>query len=231
MKKFLGHLLLALNLYAAFPSWYYNIKDVKKQKKAFVEIMLPLIEEENKKILELRKKIKEIFNDPYYLMDPYKVAFLANIAKKYRIKTITDKREFLKRIDAIPPSLALAQAAIESGWGKSRFVRVANNIFGHWEYTNKGVKPKLRYKNIKHPYSLRRFHSLEDSIAAYMLNLNRNFAYKKFRNLRYYYRLHHKHFNGIAAATTMNNYSQLKQKYVRMLINMIKHNHWQKYDK
>ncbi|WP_456488937.1 glucosaminidase domain-containing protein [Caminibacter pacificus] len=231
MKRFLGSMLLALNLYAAFPSWYYNIKDVKKQKKAFVEIMLPLIQAENKKIKALREKIIEIFNDPYYLMDPYKIAFLAKIAKIYKIKNITDKKEFLKKIDTIPPSLALAQAAIESGWGKSRFVRIANNIFGHWEYSNKGIKPKSKYEHIKIDYSIKIFPSLEASIAAYMRNLNRNPAYKNFRNLRYKYKQDHKKFTGIIAANTMINYSQRKEEYVKMLKNMIKLNHWEKYDK
>jgi len=230
MKKFLGGIMLVLNLYAAFPSWYYNIKDIKKQKKAFVEIMLPLIQEENKKIKKLRKTIIEIFNDPYYLMNPYKIAFLANVAKIYKIKNITDKTEFLKKIDTIPPSLALAQAAIESGWGKSRFVKEANNIFGHWEYSNKGLKPKSRYEHIKITYSIKIFPSLEDSIAAYMKNLNRNPAYKNFRNVRYTLRKHHKKFTGIIAANTMINYSQRKEEYVKMLKKMIKQNHWDKFD-
>ena len=230
MKKFLGSVFLALNLYAAFPSWYYNIKDVKKQKKAFVEIMLPLINAENRKIKNLREKIITIFKDPYYLMNPYKIAFLAQVAKVYKIKNITDKEEFLKKIDTIPPSLALAQAAIESGWGKSRFVKEANNLFGHWEYSNKGLKPKSRYKHIKIAYSLKIFPSLEDSISAYMKNLNRNPAYKNFRALRYKMKKEHKKFTGIIAANTLVNYSQRKEEYVKMLKQMIKLNHWNKYD-
>jgi len=238
MKKFLGGLVLAMNLYGAFPTWYYNIKDVKKQKKAFVEIMLPLIQAENKKIKNLRQTVINIFNDPYFLMNPYKIAFLANIAKVYKIKNITDKTEYLKKIDTIPPSLALAQAAIESGWGKSRFVKEANNIFGHWEYSNNGLQPKSKYEHIKIDYSIKIFPSLEDSISAYMLNLNRNPAYKKFRLLRYNFKKHHKKFTGSIAANAMINYanaminySQKKEEYVKMLKQMIKHNHWEKYDK
>ncbi|WP_457560689.1 glucosaminidase domain-containing protein [Caminibacter sp.] len=230
MKKIIGF-LFALNLYAAFPSWYYNIKDVKEQKKAFASIMLPLIQKENKKIENLRKKIIEIFNDPYFLLDPKKVEFLAKVAKKYKIKDITDKEAFLKKIDTIPPSLALAQAAIESGWGKSRFTKEANNLFGHWEYSNRGLKPKSKYENIKIDYSIRIFPSIEASIAAYMLNLNRNPAYKEFRDLRYKYKKEGKKFTGVDAAKTMINYSQLHEKYVKLLQKMIKTNHWNKYDK
>ena len=229
MKRLIGF-LFALNLYAAFPSWYYNIKDVKEQKKAFSSILLPLIQKENKKILDLRKKIVEIFNDPYFLLNPKKVEFLAKIAKIYKIKNIIDKEEFLKKIDTIPPSLALAQAAIESGWGKSRFAKEANNLFGHWEYSNNGLQPKSRYDHIEIDYSIKIFPSIEESIAVYMRNLNRNPAYKKFRELRYKYRKKGKKFTGLVAAETMKNYSQLHEKYVKLLKQMIKTNNWDKYD-
>ncbi|QCT93798.1 mannosyl-glycoprotein endo-beta-N-acetylglucosamidase [Caminibacter mediatlanticus TB-2] len=231
MKKKFISFLIALNLYGAFPSWYYNIKNTQKQKKAFVEIMLPLIERENQKIKKLREKIIQIFNDPYFLTNKKNLSFLATIAKKYKIKNLTNKEEYLKKIDIIPPSLALAQAALESGWGKSRFVKQANNIFGHWEYSNKGLKPKSKYEYIKIDYSIKIFPSLENSIAAYMLNLNRNPAYKNFRNLRYKYKKTNKLFTGIIAANTMINYSQLHEKYVTLLKQMIKKNHWEKYDK
>jgi Bax protein len=229
--KRLISLALALNLYGAFPSWYYKIKSTKQQKQAFVEIMLPLIQAENRKIEVLRKTIINIFNDPFYLINPKKITFLTKIAKIYKIKNITDKNEFLKKIDKIPPSLALAQAAIESGWGKSRFVKKANNIYGHWTYSNKGLAPKSKYDHIKIDYSIRIFPSLEASIAAYMKNLNRNPAYKEFRNLREKYNQKHIPFTGLEAADTMTNYSQKKDEYVKLLKKMIIKNHWDKYDK
>jgi Bax protein len=223
--------MLVINLYGAFPSWYYKVKGVSKQKKAFVGIMLPLIQAENNKIEHLRKMIRNIFKDPYFLLNPQKIAFLAKTAKIYKIKDITDEKEFLKKINTIPPSLALAQAAIESGWGKSRFVKKANNIFGHWEYSNKGLAPKSKYEHIKIDYSIKIFPTLEDSIAAYMKNLNRNPAYKKFRDLREKYTEENKTFTGIAAADTLINYSQKKDEYVKLLKQMIISNHWDKYDK
>ena len=229
MKRLIS-LALALNLYGAFPSWYYKVKGVSKQKKAFVEIMLPLIQAENNKILSLRKTIIQIFKDPNFLLNPQKIAFLAKIAKIYKIKDITDEKEFLKKINTIPPSLALAQAAIESGWGKSRFVKEANNIFGHWTYSNKGLAPKSKYEHIDINYSIKIFPSLEDSIAAYMKNLNTNPAYKKFRELREKYTKKNKTFSGIVAANTMIYYSQKKEEYVKLLKQMIISNHWDKYD-
>jgi Bax protein len=231
MKKVFINILFFAYLNGAFPTWYYNIKNIKQQKKAFVEILLPLIQTENQKILNLRKKVIEIFNDPYFLLNPQKISFLSTVAKTYKIKNILDKNEFLKKIDIIPPSLALAQAAIESGWGKSRFVRVANNIFGHWEYSNKGIAPKSKYDNIDINYSLKIFPSLEASIKAYMLNLNRNPAYKEFRNLRFIYKSTNKKFSGLIAANTMKLYSQQEENYVKLLKQMIKQNHWDKFDK
>jgi len=217
-------------LNAALPDYYYKIKDIKKQKRAFINIMLPLIQHENRKILVLRKKIIKIFSDPFYMLNTNDLIFLSKIAKEYKIKDINNKNEFLKKIDIIPPSLALAQAAIESAWGKSRFARVANNIYGHWEYSNRGLKPKSKYDDINITYSIRIFPSIEDSINVYMRNLNRNRAYRLFREKRYQFRKNKKIFTGIEAAKTLKNYSQLKEEYVKRLITLIKANDLLKYD-
>ncbi len=230
MKKILG-LILTISLYAAFPDYYYKIKNIQKQKKAFVSIMLPLIQNENRKILLLRQKIINIFNDKNLLFNTEELAFLAKTARNYKIKNILNEKAYLIKIDKIPPSLALAQAAIESGWGKSRFVKKANNIFGHWEYSNKGLAPKSTYKNIDINYSLKIFPSIEDSIKVYFRNLNRNRAYREFREKRAKFRKENKLFTGIAAADTLKDYSQLKEKYIKRLKKLITYNKWNKYDK
>ena len=222
--------LLVSFLNASFPSYYYKIKNVKKQKEAFVNILLPLINKENENIINLREKIIKIFNDPNLLLNFQEMAFLKRVAKKYKIKNSFNKIEFLKKIDEIPPSLALAQAAIESAWGKSRFTREANNLFGHWDYSNRGLQPKSKYENIDINYSIKIFPSIESSLSAYMLNLNRNPAYQDFRNLRYQYRMKKMKFTGIAAAATLQNYSQLGAEYSNRLIRLIKYNHWEKLD-
>jgi len=218
-------------LYGAFPSYYYKIKNIKAQKIAFANILLPLIKNENSKILTTREKIIKIFKDPYLPLKPKQISFLTKLAKRYKIKNIFNKDEYLKKIDIIPPSIVLAQAAIESGWGKSRFVREANNIFGHWIYSNKGLKPKSKYEHIKIDYSIRIFPSLEDSLAAYMLNLNRNRAYKEFREKRKELRDKNETISGLKLVYTLKNYSQLKEEYVKRLEKVIKSNHWDKFDK
>ena len=95
---------------------------------------------------------------------------ISEVAKKYRIKNINDKKEFLIKVNTIPVSLVLAQAALESGWGKSRFVRKANNIFGHWSYSGDGLIPLRRDAKAKHRIKI--FKSLQDAIKAYLRNIN-----------------------------------------------------------
>jgi len=217
--KFLLNLVMFTFLFAGFPDYYYKLP-VKKQQKEFKKILLPMIEKENQKILNERKKVIEIFNDPAFMMDFDKIAYLAKLAKKYQIKDIYNKEEFLKKIDKIPVNLVLAQGAVESAWGRSYFVRQANNIFGQWDYSGRGMIPRNRAPGKTH--TIRIFKTLEDSLATYMRNLNRNPAYKEFREIRYEYRKEHKPFSAEVAATTLHRYSELGQEYVRILQLVIK---------
>ena len=125
----------------------------------------------------------------------------------------------------IPPSLALAQAAIESGWGKSYFVKKANNIYGQWTYKGRGIIPRGREEGKKHKIKI--FDSLQDSVRGYMHNLNTHNAYKDFRAMR---EKMGDNFDGINAANTMISYSGIGQKYIDMLQNMIAREQWYKYD-
>ena len=218
MKKLL-FLLGITYLFAGFPEYYYKLP-ISKQKKEFEKILLPMVEKENKKILLLRQKVIKIFNDPDFIFDNNKIIFLSKVARNYKIKDIYNKEEFLKKIDMIPPKLVLAQGAIESGWGRSYFVKKANNIFGQWDYTSNGLMPRNRDANATH--TVRIFKSLDDSLRVYMRNLNRNPAYRKFRELRYKYRKENKNFSAEVAATTLDKYSQLGEEYVKRVQKMIK---------
>ena len=219
MKKIYSILFFINLLFAGFPEYYYKLP-IQKQKKEFKKILVPMIKNENQKILNERQTVIDIFNDPYFMMDKKKVLTLAKLAKKYHIKDIYNKEEFLKKIDTIPTKLVLAQGAVESAWGRSYFVREANNLFGQWDYSGRGMIPRNRDENATH--TIRIFETLEDSLAVYMRNLNRNPAYKEFRELRYKYRKENKKFNGLAAATTLHRYSQIGNRYVVLLQSMIK---------
>jgi Bax protein len=206
-----------------FPDSYYAIKDSKEQKKEFINIMKPMIDKANQDILKERAFVKSFFgkalNSSFRHMDSKDLKKLLKLSKKYRITSLFDEESYLKRIDIVPDSLAITQAAIESGWGKSRFVRIANNIFGHWTWGEVGIIPENREEGKTH--KIRIFRTLQDSVNAYVLNLNRHFAYQAFRDLRYKKRLEGKILTGLEAATTMIKYSELREKYVKMLQKMM----------
>jgi len=217
--KILLNLIVFSFLFAGFPDYYYKLS-IKQQQKEFKNILLPMIQKENQKILYERQQVINIFNDPYFMMDSNKILYLAKLAKKYNITDIYDKEEFLKKIDIIPENLVLAQGAVESAWGRSYFVKNANNIFGQWDYSGKGMIPRNREEGKTH--TIRIFKTLEDSLAVYMRNLNRNPAYKEFRELRYKYRKENKPFDAMIAATTLHRYSELGEEYVKILQLVIK---------
>jgi Bax protein len=228
-------LVLFINFLHAFePGFtkeYYEIRDSKVKKIAFVDLLLPKIKHAEKQILSDRVFIKKFFKKymfTYSFKSRVNLERLIKLAKKYRIKQMYNEHEYLEKIDVVPVSLVLAQSAVESAWGSSRFAREGNNIFGEWTWGKKGLIPKGRDENAKH--KLRIFKSLDDSIARYMLNLNRHRSYKEFRRLRARYRAEGKVFTGLIAATTMTNYSQMRKAYNRLLVKVIKGNGFMGYE-
>ncbi len=214
-----------------FDASYQKIKDTKRKKAAFISIMLPKIHQANYKIIQERHFIESFFKKVIFLNSSRSrkdIEKLFKLAQKYKIKDVYDVKAYLKRIDLIPVSLVLAQGALESAWGKSRFAREANNIFGQWTYQSKGLVPKNRVAGKRHKIKI--FDSIGDSIEAYMLNLNRNKAYKKFRNKREK-ETHLRHiFTGIAAADTMEKYSGIGKEYNEILKKMIRKNRFEQFD-
>ncbi len=225
-------LLFCSTIFAkGMPKEYFEIKNKEKAKAYFFEYIYKLNKNENEKILEERSFIKKYLNSSLLNINPQSSEFLRliNIKEKYRVKKLYDLSSYMKKIDVIPPSMALAQAAVESGWGKSRFIRVANNIFGHWTYNPKiGIIPKKREEGQRH--FIRVFKTMQDSIKAYMLNLNRNTAYKSFQNKRYQSRLEKQNPMGIDLSQTMINYSGIGKEYLSILKTVIKKNKLEKYD-
>jgi len=225
--------LFIINAFGSgFPYYYYDINNVKKQKKEFMRILLPLVNRSNKKIEKEREFVKNFFKiaekNDFRGLNVDNLKNLIRLYHKYKIKQLFDKKQYLKRIDTVPASLALAQAAIESGWGKSRFVLEANNIFGHWTYTGKGLVPTNRDAGKTH--MIRIFNSLQSSVNAYTLNLNRNRAYRDFRNRRKKAHDEKKVYNGLMASKAMINYSALREKYIKILNSVIKRNNLLYYD-
>jgi len=222
---------LLFSIEGGFDKDYYKIRNSKVKKSAFVNTLLPKIKKAQKQIISDRIFIERFFHKylfTYSLKARYDMKRLIKLSKKYRIKQMYNETEYLQKIDLIPISLVLAQSAVESAWGDSRFVKEGNNLFGEWTWGKKGIIPEGRDANATH--KLRIFDSLDDSVARYMLNLNRHYSYKDFRSLRSLKREQKKGFSGLEAATKMTNYSQMREVYNRLLINVIKGNGYIAYD-
>lgn len=230
MRLIIAFLFIISCSYATsgFSQSYYKMKPTLKKQEYFFNFLYPRIERANKNILEDRAFLLSLNKNTSLDTNSTQYKKLKTIANRYKVKDPYNYNKLLKKVDIVPPSMALAQAAVESGWGMSRFVKEANNIFGHWTYGKKGIVSLRRDPGAKH--LIRIFDSLEDSIAAYMLNLNRGRAYYDFRNKRAISRGKDEKISGLKLSQTMINYSGIKEKYLRILKRMIKSNHLEKYD-
>lgn len=214
-----------------FPREYYEISDVNESKNYFFNYMYKIIENENTLIKEDRIFIQEMLSSNLLAFDFESASFvkLLEIKEKYKIQNIYTLEEYLKKLDIIPPSLAISQAAAESAWGKSRFTKEANNIFGHWTYNSEvGLLPKKRTLGESH--YIRIFENIKESTKAYMLNLNRNLAYKSFREERYELRKKGLKPDGLLLSQTMLNYSGIAHDYLILLKDIISSNNLKDYD-
>jgi Bax protein len=225
-------LIFSLSLFATgMPKEYYKLRG-KAQKEYFFEYFYKIMKRQNHKVLQDRRFIKDFFAKvDIFRVDPYSQEFqyLLKLKKSYKIKSLYDYKAYLRHIDIVPPSLALAQAALESGWGKSRFVKEANNLFGQWTYTGKGLVPNSRDEGATHKIKI--FDSLDHSMNGYIKNLNVGWAYKDYRELRAKIREANKQPMGLDLTKTLINYSQIREKYIKRLDSMIKRNNLTKYDK
>jgi uncharacterized FlgJ-related protein len=156
--------------------------------------------------------------------------WLASLGVKYKvIKQESDKldkqalTELRKRVDIVPPSLALAQAAEESGWGTSRFAIRGNSLFGQWDFSGKGLKPREQRTELGN-YGIAVFDSPQDSIEAYMLNLNTHNAYQRMRQKRAVFRQQNKRPTGWDLAKTLDKYSERGIGYVKSLHAIMSYN-------
>jgi uncharacterized FlgJ-related protein len=194
---------------------------VKQKKQVFFRLMAPLVLLSNENILAERNIVTSA---------PLSSKALLNIAIKYRLLnnetlTLTEKQrqKLLQQVDIMPPSLALAQAAEESGWATSRFTEEGNAFFGQWDFSGKGMTPKQQRKELGN-YGLARFDTPLDSVEGYMLNINTTGAYKKLRVLRAKLRQENKTITGLELAGTLDKYSERGQAYIDGLRSMIRYN-------
>ncbi len=212
------------------PSTYYKIKDTNAAKEYFFTYMSKIAYTQNQYILDDRAFMKRFFNKRNITTKVNKDhKRFTKILKRYKLNTNDTLSKYLLHIDTIPVSLVLAQAAIESGWGKSRFIREGNNVFGQWTWSGKGLVPKSRDVDKKHRIKI--FASIDSAVRGYMLNLNISWAYKDLRTLRANLRKNKKIVSGSSLATTLINYSQKKEEYTKLLDIIIARNSLKRFDK
>lgn len=185
----------------------------------FIEKVAAAARERNAEILETRKwLVDQMRNDAPSDTDKERILALA---EKYKLKP--DDHELpvmvwhlLQRVDVVPVSLVVAQAANESAWGKSRFAREGNNLFGIWCYTEGcGIVPKQRKDEAKH--EVKRYDNFKDSVVDYIRNINRHRAYQKLREIRAAERAAGRELSGYRLSAGLAKYSEIGEEYIKRI--------------
>ena len=196
-----------------------EIQNTKKRKELFIQIVLPLILEENNKILLDRKKLFAILNKNNNSNSDND--WLNKKFKQYGVSS-KDIPTLKRRMDIIPPSMAIAQAAKETGWGTSRFALEGNALFGQWTYTDKGIKPAAAEVGTTHKVMM--FNVLKSSVRAYTRNLNTHKSYKKMRYIRAIQRDNKGKLNSQELVGYLDKYAETGKEYTVILKKIIEQN-------
>lgn len=212
------------------PDTLPEITDAKKRKQVFVSTMLPLVLRANELIVADRGRLLEIRGtiEADGRAGKRQRSWLEGIARQHRVKlsspaTIEEIDALLYRVDVIPPSLALAQAAMESGWGTSYFAQAGNALFGEWVWGDaEGILPRARDDGKTH--KIKSFEYLLDSVRSYMVNLNRHNSYGDLRDRRAELRTHNLPVTGTALAPALIDYSERGADYVSDILSIIDYN-------
>ena len=202
--------------FTQFPKDLDKIQSVRLKKDTFIKIVLPLVVAENEKILDDRFKLKRITAKKMTSDDEKQ--WLRQKFLEYKVKK-GSVNELKNRMDIIPTSIALAQAAKESGWGTSRFALEGNAIFGQWTWNGKGIEPLLKDKSKSH--KILRFPILRASVKAYKNNLNTHKSYVKFLEKRKKLRNENKKVDGLQLTKTLSNYAETGSQYTKILAQII----------
>lgn len=215
---------------ARVPAGLANVTHATHRKDVFLRVMLPLVLEANERVQQQRAQLlvmdaKLAAGQP---LTGEQQERLGAIAAEYAVDP--DRIDILlRRVDAVPPSLALAQAAVESGWGTSRFILEGNAVFGQWAWGDEqGLVPNGRAVGKTH--KIKSFRLLTDSVHAYVHNLNTHDAYRDFREKRLMMRAEGKPLAGMALVPTLGAYSELKGQYLDLLRSIITANELQPLD-
>ena len=209
--------------------------DVSAKKDAFFSYLLPYVQDANQRVLSDREKLLRIREEFTHgdSAGPFDDRWVKQLASDYDLEiperlSLDFVDRLLRRVDIIAPSLVLAQAATESGWGTSRFARQGNNLFGMRDYSGAGIVPKGRPKGAT--WTVADYETPGDSIAAYIHNLNTAAHYRQLRTIRRDLRRRDAPVTGLALANGLQSYSARGYEYVAQVKAMIRGNQLAQYD-
>jgi len=207
------------------PKEIRQIENTTKRKNLFIQIVLPLILEENTRIKLERKKLFSVLNKNNN--SESEIKWLKKKFKQYGVVN-KDLTTLKIRMDEIPVSLAIAQAAKETGWGTSRFALEGNALFGQWTFSGEGIKPKGA--DIGDTHKVMKFKVLQASVRAYQRNLNTHSSYREFRKIRAIQRDNLGHLNSLELVNYLDKYAETGVEYTKILKKIIKQNNLTDFD-
>jgi len=204
--------------FTRLPKDLNEIKSIIQKKETFLQILLPLVVAENERIQKDRKYLLKILKQN---QSKKNIDWINKKYKEYKVSK-NNIGELTEKMDIIPASIALAQAAKESGWGTSRFALEGNAIFGQWTWNGEGIEPLEKVDGQKH--KILKFPLLRASVKAYIVNLNTHSGYKDFRKKRKLLRDENKNLSGLNLIHELDNYAQTGKEYTKILEKIIKQN-------
>ena len=209
------------------PTEIKKIENTKKKKNLFIQIILPLILEENNRIKLDRKKLFTILNKN--MNSDSEKKWLKSKFQQYGVVN-NDLSTLKVRMDIVPVSLAIAQAAKETGWGTSRFAIEGNALFGQWTWSGEGIKPAgVDPEDSNH--KVMKFKVLKASVRAYQRNLNTHGSYRQFRSARANMRDNDDDLDSLLLADYLDKYAATGKEYTKIIKQIIKQNNLQDFDK
>jgi len=231
----IGGLLLILMRFSASSAPDFSAYEAgPPRKEAFFSYFVPLIEQANTELLEVRSELMDL-RDNRDNLSFFERMSVTNLAEQYEVEEFDladgdDWDVLIRRIDVVPPSLALAQAANESAWGTSRFALEGNNYYGHWCFVpGCGMVPSARPDGATHEVA--DFDSPEQSVERYIHNLNHHPAYRDLRIRREQLRESDNPITGLALAPELERYSERGDEYIAELQSMIRFNELTEFDR
>tara|TARA_B110000444_G_scaffold259888_1_gene305089 strand:- start:5088 stop:6587 length:1500 start_codon:yes stop_codon:yes gene_type:complete len=204
--------------FTRLPKDLSKIKSIKAKKETFLQILLPLVVAENQRIEVDRDYLLKIIKGNN---TEEKIQWLRKKYKEYKVKG-ENINELIEKIDIVPTSIALAQAAKESGWGTSRFALEGNAIYGQWTWDGVGIEPLGKEGNENH--KILKFPILRASVKAYITNLNTHRGYKDFRAKRFMLRQANKKLEGVELIHELENYAETGKEYTKIIKQIIEQN-------